>query len=235
MLGFAVLSESVPEEPPNIEPCVPVYDSDEPTVCVDVAVEFTFAPEPTYNAPCERSDNLSPFRVVDENAIRPFVKLNIDDVEFPNELNGKMLFTKVEVEIVVTFPSVIAVTIFPYVQGVDVPRPPPEPPEPVIVIGDEPITLNVEQVTEPEQVTDVVATVAKVPDVIFVYSSWLSEKPACPTSSLGATVVPRVAVRVPDTPPRNEPAVPVYESPVPNVGVDVETPLTVALSTTIAT
>jgi len=162
-----VFSESVPDEPPSIEPCVPVYDRDEPTVCVDVATELTFAPEPTYNAPCERSDNLSPFRVVEENAIRPFVKLNIDDVEFPNELNGKMLFTKVEVEIVVTFPSVMAVTMFPYVQGVDVPKPPPEPPEPVIVIGDEPIIVNPVQETEPVQEAVVVETPPKAPEALY--------------------------------------------------------------------
>ncbi len=127
-----------------------------------------------YRKPCASDGRNSELLNVEEAVEnRPPLKPNTDDVEIPYDVKGNMLFTRVEVAIVVTFPSEYAVTMLPKVQGVVVPKPPPEPPEPTIEIGEDPITVKPVQDTEPEHEAVVVATPPKVvlPLALVKYAS----------------------------------------------------------------
>ena len=66
-----------------------------------------------------------------------------------------------------TFPLLNTCTRSPVVHGLVVPRPVAEP-DPTIEIGDGPITVKDEQVTEPEHDADVVAIFPRVAGVPFV-------------------------------------------------------------------
>jgi len=87
VLAFAVLSESVPAEPPTSAPKVPLYESDEPIVAVVVATEVS---EPTPEA--YTSCPVVKFDVVE----RPFHE--IVGVVPPDEMIGQVPETEVTTE-----------------------------------------------------------------------------------------------------------------------------------------
>ena len=86
-------------------------------------------------------------------------------------------------------PVLVALTAWePYVEGVQAKA----LPEPVIVIGEAPRISNPVQDTEPEQETDVVATLWSAP-VPAPYKSWLEEKVAAPVPPL---LTPRAVAKL---------------------------------------
>ena len=52
----------------------------------DDAMELTLPADPMYANPCERSESLVPFSVVEENDIKPLAWLKTDDVEIPYDV-----------------------------------------------------------------------------------------------------------------------------------------------------
>ncbi len=82
MFGLARFRDSVPDTPPRSDPNVPVYDSDEPAVIVDVATLLTKPFVPVYRAPCPSVDNnRDDVNVDDAVENRPLVNPMTVDVE----------------------------------------------------------------------------------------------------------------------------------------------------------
>ncbi len=77
-----MLSDSVPDAPPNICPIVPEYDRDAPIVGVDVATVLTRPDDPTNAAPCDSDDRYRLDENVDDAVEnRPFRNPIVVDVE----------------------------------------------------------------------------------------------------------------------------------------------------------
>ncbi len=82
LFALDVFNDKVPDTPPNIEPNVPVYESELPIVADVVATEETSPLVPANKAPCPRDDKYKLDENVDDAVEnRPLVNPIVVDVE----------------------------------------------------------------------------------------------------------------------------------------------------------